>query len=95
MLFFHIGGALGIFLLMLSVSVWTKNGIGGGDVKLLTAISLWLGFTNSLIVLFVSCISFFAYALKNKENKTVAYVPFIYIGTLAVLFKEAIFFCII
>ena len=93
-MFSHIGGALGVFLLMLSVSVWTKNGIEGGDTKLLAAISLWLGFTNSLIVLFVSCISFFVYSLKNKKNKTVAYVPFIYIGTLAVLLKETIEFFI-
>jgi leader peptidase (prepilin peptidase)/N-methyltransferase len=94
-LFSHIGGAIGIFLVVLVTNLVTKNGIGGGDIKLLAIIPLWVGFTNSLIVLFTSCISFCIYTIINKKElkkgKTIAYVPFIFVGIFAVYIKELLF----
>ncbi len=35
---------------------WINGGFGGGDVKLMTGIGVWLGAFQFLIILFISCI---------------------------------------
>lgn len=64
-----LGGALGLILLLLPL----KN-FGGGDAKLIIAIGLALGFTNSYYFLLLSCLILLA-QLKFKKSKYVAAGP--------------------
>lgn len=56
-------------------AVRKKIGIGGGDVKMLSMLSVWMGYTAIPLVVFLSCISAIAYILfqkyfrgKNKQH---------------------------
>jgi len=79
----------GFFLIMYLVS---GKGIGGGDIKLITVIGLFLTFAKLLPMLFISSllIALFAGALllmkKATMKSAIPMVPFLYAGVLVVLF---------
>ena len=86
-----IGGAAGggFFLVMYLIS---SKGIGGGDIKLITAVGLLLTFAKLMPMLFVSSLLTALVAgglllTKRATMKTaIPLVPFLYAGILAVLF---------
>lgn len=51
---------------------WIFGGLGGGDVKLMTGIGVWLGAFPFLLILFCSCIFalIWVYLDYGKHNKT-------------------------
>ena len=79
----------GFFLVMYLVS---GKGIGGGDIKLITVIGLFLTFTKLMPMLFVSSLLTALVAgglllTKRATMKTaITLVPFLYVGILVVLF---------
>lgn len=79
----------GFFLVMYLIS---GKGIGGGDIKLITVIGLFLTFTKLMPMLFISSllIALFAGGLLLTKRATmksaIPMVPFLYVGILAVLF---------
>ncbi|MEW9082758.1 prepilin peptidase [Caldanaerobacter subterraneus] len=61
---------------------WLFGGIGGGDVKILTALSFYAGFKIWNILLFSSLI-FFLYSLVLRKFKTkLPFIPAVAVGAL-------------
>jgi leader peptidase (prepilin peptidase)/N-methyltransferase len=81
-----IGGSILLFLAIL-----TKGGIGGGDIKLLFVLGLWLGTDKLLVTLFFGFISsglISALLLLGKIKKpkdTIAYGPYFALSAIAAL----------
>ncbi len=85
-------GMLGMFVLMFGTYCATKGcGIGGGDVKLLTLLGGYLGLENALLVLFFGglclCVRYFG-SITDAKKRTVALVPYLTIGAVAVMVLE-------
>ena len=81
-----VGGLLG-FLIVLPFTL--SGGIGGGDLKLVTALGTWLGPRLLLQTLFWTALAglVFAAVAKARKQKDFAYVPAITSGLLiAVIF---------
>lgn len=87
-LFSHLGGLLiggGVFLL---IAVVSNGGMGGGDIKLIGMLGLWLGIRGILMTMFFSFIlgavlSVFLLAAKVKSRKeAIPFGPFIAIAAL-------------
>lgn len=86
-----IGGAAGggFFLFLYIVS---RRGIGGGDVKLIAVMGLFLTFAKLMPVLFFSSlltavVSAVLLVTKRATMKTaIPLVPFLYVGTLITIF---------
>ncbi|BBE31575.1 hypothetical protein OSSY52_17160 [Tepiditoga spiralis] len=77
-----------IIMFFITFYFWKNKKMGFGDVKLLTAISLFYG-NNSFIILILSIISVFIINIKEKEKK----VPFgfyIFIGSIIFYLYEVI-----
>ncbi|KKC28832.1 prepilin peptidase [Caldanaerobacter subterraneus] len=67
---------------------WLLGGIGGGDVKVLTALSFYAGFRIWDILLFSSMI-FLLYSLMLRKFKTkLPFMPAIFVGTIGGLFAN-------
>lgn len=49
-----LGGGLLLLLAELSLRIWKKEGMGGGDIKLMAAVGLLLGWRMTLLALFLS-----------------------------------------
>jgi len=86
-------GSLVGFLIMLSIALVSKGGMGGGDVKLVGMLGLYLGWRLILITLFLSFLvgavgGIILIMLKIKDRKDyIPFGPFIAFGAmLAVLF---------
>ena len=77
---------MGIFLLF---AILTRGGIGGGDIKLIGALGLWLGTEKLLLVIFLGCLLGGLFALlalltgRKKRGEAIPYAPGF---TLAALF---------
>ncbi|WP_333870589.1 prepilin peptidase [Desulforamulus putei] len=86
-----IGGLMGGGLLLV-IAVLSRGGLGGGDIKLVTGIGVFLGWKLLLVSLFVSFIlgSLVGIAwvlFKNKGLKTaVPFGPFLSIGAIIAVF---------
>lgn len=82
--------------LMLNVSLvfavlylfWRSGGIGGADVKILTALAIGEGVRIWVILLF-ACIMFVSYALAlRKTRRELPFVPAIFAGALLSRFLD-------
>lgn len=51
-----LGGSVLICLFLLLVSVLQKGRLGGGDIKLFTVISMFMGFRDTLMCILIACI---------------------------------------
>ncbi|MDF2568498.1 MAG: Prepilin peptidase [Sporomusa sp.] len=65
--------------ILLLIAIITKGGIGGGDIKFVTALGLWLGLKLTLLTIFLSFIiggigSVLLLAFKIKKRKD--FIPF-------------------
>lgn len=88
------GGAL-VFIVLFFLSVASKSGIGMGDVKLLSAMGVMLGFyavLNTLIFSLLGCVlAAMALVLSKKKNlkDKIPFGPFIFFGYIATLLMGA------
>ncbi len=77
-----LGGLLGGGLLLL-VSVLTKGGFGGGDVKLMTGLGLAFGVFGAMSILFLAVIlTVFVGLIQRKYGKKgrLPFAPFLFLG---------------
>jgi|Wag4MinimDraft_1082647.scaffolds.fasta_scaffold00541_4 leader peptidase (prepilin peptidase)/N-methyltransferase len=76
-----------VFAILFTIYIATKGGLGGGDVKLLTALAFFYG-NISIAVLLIAGITAFVYAfVKGIKNKT-------YFGT-QIIFGPSIFLAVV
>lgn len=87
---FLIGGGLYLFL-----AIITKGGMGGGDIKLMAMLGLWLGTGGVLWVVLLSSnigavVSLLLMALKIKSRKDfIPFGPFIVVSALFVMLYQS------
>ncbi|MCR4442211.1 MAG: A24 family peptidase [Peptococcaceae bacterium] len=78
------------FLALFSVCLLSRGGVGGGDVKLLSAIGFWLGCPGVLYALFIAAVGgslaglILMAAGKKKKADTIAFGPFLALGFIIV-----------
>lgn len=81
--------------LILFVLFWiSPHSIGPGDVKLVAIIGLFVGLEQTLLTLFLMCLSYVAYAIllmsfKKKVDKRIPLAPFVTVGILLMLMSHA------
>lgn len=86
-----IGGAVFLFIAMITEKTMGKEAIGGGDVKLIGAIGLFVGWRYTLSIIYLSfiiggIISSLLLILKFKNRKDdIAFGPFISIATITTI----------
>lgn len=82
-------GALGGYIIPVIASLFIikkhPEAFGGGDIKLLSAVGAWLGFSNIPYIILLSCFIFAISCFINKKRQD-AYGPSIVISTLIILF---------
>ena len=89
---FMAAGAFIGFLPMFLGAVFSANGIGGADIKVMTAVGLSLGLFKTMIALIIGLlISVIYMTVKAKKNKTgkktnCALLPFLSVGIAVALF---------
>ncbi|SDP31546.1 leader peptidase (prepilin peptidase) / N-methyltransferase [Selenomonas ruminantium] len=87
----HLLAALGGGVLFLLLAILTRGGIGGGDIKLVAALGLWLGVSSLSHVVVVGFIGGGIGALimmlfcHKKRTDTFAYGPYFTIAALLML----------
>jgi len=87
-----------LFIPFVALTLLFPNGFGGGDVKMVAGLSIWLGFNKSILVLFLSFVagSFVILPLlilKKISLKTpIRFGPFLGLGSMGVWFWPD-FFC--
>ncbi|AFS77801.1 prepilin-like proteins leader peptide-processing enzyme, type 4 [Gottschalkia acidurici 9a] len=87
---FLVGG--GFYYLILIIS---KGNMGGGDIKLMAALGIWLGWEDTFIAIFITfmlgaIISILLLVTKIKSRKDpIPFGPFIVLGTLiTIIYKQ-------
>ena len=88
-------GFLSGFLLLLSVSLATDGGIGGGDIKLVALLGIPFGASGLMAALALSC--FFALlhlgirkSCKRKPAGNIPFAPYLLFGCFAVTLLELV-----
>ncbi|SDC00527.1 leader peptidase (prepilin peptidase) / N-methyltransferase [Succiniclasticum ruminis] len=87
----HLTAALGGGLLFFLLTVLTKGAIGGGDIKLIAALGMWLGLRPLLSVIMYGFLSGGIAALllliikQKKRHDYFAYGPYFALGGIGVL----------
>ena len=82
-------GFLSGFLLLLSVSLATNGGIGGGDIKLVALLGIPFGASGLMAALALSCFLALLHlgirrACKRKAPGNIPFAPYLFFGCLAV-----------
>jgi leader peptidase (prepilin peptidase)/N-methyltransferase len=89
---FLLGGGSLLLVALLSLLILRKEGMGGGDIKFIGMIGLYLGWRHTLLALILSVyigglISLFLLIFKiRKKGDYIPYGPFIALGTLIAMF---------
>ena len=96
---YNLAAGVVLFLIMFGIkilgnSMFGRESLGDGDIKLMGVVGIALGIFNSFVALFFSAITALIFSLitlkKNKEG-IIPYGPFIIIGALiVVLFGDII-----
>lgn len=87
----HVAAALGGGLLFFLLTVVTKGSIGGGDIKLITAMGLWFGFRSLLTVITYGLLAggiaalLMLLAKQKQRNSYFAYGPYFAISGIGIL----------
>ncbi|WP_158524029.1 A24 family peptidase [Paenibacillus bovis] len=73
----------------------TPNSIGAGDVKLVAVIGLFLGIEQTLLVVFLTCLSYIVYAggsklVKKRLQKRTPLAPFLAAGVSLLIILQLI-----
>jgi leader peptidase (prepilin peptidase)/N-methyltransferase len=85
-------GAVGGGSLLLLITIVSRGGMGGGDIKFVTALGLWMGWEATLMALLLSFIfggvvSFILLVFKVKGRKDfIPFGPFIASGALLAMY---------
>ena len=86
-----------LLLTLLVEAILKKEALGGGDIKLLFVLGIYLGLGNCLLMLLVACIlGIFgaAITMKNSEEEgsiTIPFGPYLAVGSVvALLFGDSI-----
>jgi prepilin signal peptidase PulO-like enzyme (type II secretory pathway) len=82
-------GSMSGFLLLLSISSATNGGIGGGDIKLVALIGIFLGASCLMAVLTAACLLALFHLgiqafLKKRRVHHIPFVPYIFTGYLLI-----------
>ena len=89
----HLLAALGGGLLFLFLAFISRGALGGGDIKLIAALGLWLGWKLLLSVIFYGTIAGGVVALallltkKIKRKQYLAYGPYFTLSAIGLLLK--------
>ena len=88
-------GFLSGFLLLLSVSLATDGGIGGGDIKLVALLGIPFGVSGLMAALVLSCLSALIHlgirrAYKKKAAENIPFAPYLFIGCAAAMLLQRI-----
>lgn len=81
-------GFFAVSIPMLLIAMVSKGGMGGGDIKLMAAAGLFLGWKNVLTAFFIACLiagvlGMILILLKKRERKDkIPFGPFLAIGIL-------------
>ncbi|WP_208615659.1 prepilin peptidase [Gottfriedia luciferensis] len=81
-------GAIGAFLFMLLITLISKGGMGGGDIKLFGVLGFLLGWKLTLVTFMLACFAGTIFGLviilmdKIKRRNPIPFGPFIAIGAL-------------
>ena len=72
-------------LVLLAEKLLGREMMGGGDIKLLFALALYLSWAQLLLALFIGCVAglVFAAAVRQKRGTAMAFGPFLALGALA------------
>ena len=66
-----------LFLVLLMEKIRGMEMMGGGDIKLLFVMGLYIGWANNLLALFVGCLTAIIYGvIKQKTEGKEIYIPF-------------------
>lgn len=87
-----------VLLIMIGIkvlgnSMFNKESLGDGDIKLMSIIGLALGLINSFLSLFASSVIALIFILinyKTRRNSIIPFGPFLLIGALIILFLGSI-----
>lgn len=88
---FLIGGGILLLLGQLACWIWKKEGMGGGDIKLIAACGLFLGTVKTIYALMLavylaSIVIIVLLALKKlKRDQHIPFGPFLSAGVIAVM----------
>ena len=89
----HIIASLGGGLLFFLLAVITKGAIGGGDIKLIATMGLWLGIRPLIAVIMYGFIAggvaalFLLITKQKKKNEYFAYGPYFALSGIGILLK--------
>ena len=83
-------GALSGFLLLLSISLATNGGIGGGDIKLTALLGIPLGISGLMAALTLSCLYALVHlgirkAYQKEHTESIAFAPYLFWGCATVM----------
>lgn len=80
----HFFMSLSCFAVLVAVSIITRGGIGGGDIKLITVLSFFMGskfYEMIFFISFVMMVGFVRIFFKDKSLRIeVPLVPYIFLG---------------
>ena len=88
-------GFLSGFLLLLSVSLATDGGIGGGDIKLVALLGIQFGVSGLMTALVLSCLYALIHlgirkAYKKETAKNIPFAPYLFFGCAATMLLQRI-----
>lgn len=89
----HVLSAVGGGLLFLFLAFISRGAVGGGDIKLIAALGLWLGKEAALSVLIYGSIAGGVAALlllafhRTKRNQYIAYGPYFALSGIGIMLK--------
>lgn len=88
-------GFLSGFLLLLSVSLATNGGIGGGDIKLVALLGIPFGTSGLMTALALSCLFALIHigiqkASKKKPAGNIPFAPCLFFGCMAMILLQLV-----
>ncbi len=92
--FFNILSAVAVGASLAAVSVLTKGRLGMGDALIIAVSGLYLGFINTLTLVWLSSIMAAGYGLiylrkcDNKRNIELPFVPFLLLAYMVMLIRQ-------
>lgn len=88
-----VGGGSLLFISLAYMIIYRKEGMGGGDIKLMAMIGAWLGIRSVLPVIMIGAFSGSIYGLiKNRgRGGVIPFGPFLSLGAIVyIFFQDAI-----
>lgn len=78
--------ALTLGLIFWALSLFSKSGMGGGDIQLIAWMGLTVGFMETMLVLIISNLLVLCYRIMKRNLNHIAFVPYLCLGELVVVF---------